>query len=301
MKHRLFADDSPQRHKRNLCQRRFRRSSGSSAYRSAMTREQQQPGRGAGRSAGRWRKPCRDLVAGALMGVVKACLSRPRAFFPTQQPAKGLTATMTTATYGEVKYATSMDLKTSADGWAVEGLVSTFNNTDLGGDIVLPGAFRASLRSGSPVRFLYQHDTHQVLGAPIDLRETDAGLFGKFRISKTQLGTDVRTLLLDQAIGAFSIGYLVDDQEMRSDGVRLLKQLTLLEASIVTLPMNEAAVVTGVKQQPYGHDLKAELRLKMFRRGGATPTVMPVTEAEWRAHRIAMGRRRARTLHGIYF
>lgn len=141
------------------------------------------------------------------------------------------------------------EIKADGDEWQVSGYVSTFGNVDLGGDVVEPGAFKKTLKSGPKVRFLLSHDPRQVLGTPKKLHEDSKGLFGQFKISKTQLGGDTRQLLLDDAIDSFSIGYSADTYTIdQKEGVRHLDAVTLYEASLVAMPMNPAAVVTGVKE-----------------------------------------------------
>ena len=149
------------------------------------------------------------------------------------------------------------------DAWEVSGYLSTFGNLDNGGDIVLPGAFDASLASGRKVKFLFGHNDEKVLGPPLQLRVDDHGLFATGRISRTQLGADIHTLLLDGAIDAWSIGYLPTDVGFKESDderglIRLLKAVDLFEGSLVAVPMNEAAVVTGVKQQRPGDGLDYE-------------------------------------------
>lgn len=139
------------------------------------------------------------------------------------------------------------DIKAADSGWEVAGYASTFGNTDLGGDVVMRGAFDDTLSSNRPVRFLFAHDTRQVLGVPKSLKADDRGLFGVFRISKTALGEDTHTLLRDSALDSFSIGYVVQEADFDDSGVRLLRKIDLLEISVVAIPMNERAVVTRVK------------------------------------------------------
>lgn len=143
------------------------------------------------------------------------------------------------------------EIKAAGDGtWEVAGYVSTYNNRDLGGDIVLPGAFDKSLSDGRKVKFLYAHDQSQVLGTALSLKSDQHGLFGRFRISRTRLGEDVHTLLKDGALDSFSIGFFIDDLawDDESDS-RLLKDINLLESSVVAIPMNPEALVTSVKNR----------------------------------------------------
>ena len=150
----------------------------------------------------------------------------------------------------EVKEAPAGDGQPPA--YEVEGYVAAFNNRDLGGDVILPGAFDASLAAGHKVRFLRQHDHSKVLGTVLELKADPHGLRGRFRISRTPLGEETYQLLKDGALDSFSIGYLPDEAEHKDGGVRELKQLTLLESSVVSLPMNPRALVTAVKAHPNG-------------------------------------------------
>lgn len=143
------------------------------------------------------------------------------------------------------------EVKASGDAWEVAGYASTFGNVDLGGDVVLRGAFAETLKADAPVRFLYSHNPADVLGVPLALKEDERGLFGRFRISKTRLGEDVHTLLKDGALDSFSIGYIPTDFEYDDAGVRKLAAVELLEVSVVAMPMNPEAVVTGVKAADY--------------------------------------------------
>lgn len=138
------------------------------------------------------------------------------------------------------------EIKAQGDDWEVAGYLSTYNNIDLGFDVVMPGAFDRWLEGGKKTRFLYSHRPDQVLGSFTELRSDKVGLFGRARISKTTLGSDIHTLLQDGAVDSFSIGYETLDAD-HDGGVRYLKQLNLPESSLVSMPMNPQAVVTAVK------------------------------------------------------
>jgi HK97 family phage prohead protease len=140
-----------------------------------------------------------------------------------------------------------MELKADGEEWEVTGYVSTFGNIDLGGDKVMPGAFKGTLKNGPKVRFLKSHDPDQILGTPKKLSEDDKGLLGVFKISKTQLGADTRQLLLDGALDSFSIGYNAVKWSMTDEDVRELHEVRLWESSLVSMPMNQDARVTRVK------------------------------------------------------
>lgn len=156
------------------------------------------------------------------------------------------------------------EVKAAGDAWEVSGYVSTFGNVDLGGDVIHKGAFADTLKSGAKVRFLYAHDARQVLGTAVSLKEDDKGVFGRFRISKTRLGEEVHTLLKDGALDSFSIGYIPTTFDFDDNGIRHLKAVELLESSVVAIPMNPMAMVTGIKAADYSrmpledvlHDLR---------------------------------------------
>ena len=157
------------------------------------------------------------------------------------------------------------EVKAAGDGWEVAGYASTWDR-DLGGDVVAPGAFAAHLGSGAKVRFLYAHDAAQVLGRPLELREDDRGLFGRFRISQTRLGQDVHRLLTDGALDSFSIGFIPRDFDRdEKSGLRTLKSVELVECSVVAMPMNPQATVTAVKEWDFGQ-LPLETLLEHYER-----------------------------------
>jgi HK97 family phage prohead protease len=140
-----------------------------------------------------------------------------------------------------------LELKDARGEWSFSGYASTFGNVDLGGDVMLPGAFAASLRARPKPRLLWQHRQEEPIGVVQSLREDDKGLFGEWKLSRTTRGTDAYTLLKDGAIDSLSIGYLPDESEFTDDGVRKLSAVSLLEVSLVAMPMNEDAVITDVK------------------------------------------------------
>lgn len=133
----------------------------------------------------------------------------------------------------------------------VTGYFAAFNNVDLGGDLIEPGAFAKTIAERGPqaanrIQFLNQHDTWQNLGKPQVLKEDSYGLYHESKISQTTLGKDALILLEDGVLDSFSIGYRVTTENTVNE-VNHLKEIYLYEGSLVTFPMNESAVVTGVK------------------------------------------------------
>lgn len=138
-----------------------------------------------------------------------------------------------------------------------EGHGSIFGNTDLGGDVVVAGAFAKSLSehksAGTMPLMFWMHQADQVPGVWLDMEEDKKGLYVRGEILDTALGRDVRLLLQKQAVRGLSIGYRPVEADWRSDGVRLLKQVDLHEVSIVSMAMNPIAQVELVKTRLSAH------------------------------------------------
>jgi len=163
------------------------------------------------------------------------------------------------------------DLKSRGDdGWTFAGYASTFGNIDEGGDVVMPGAFAETLKARTP-RLLWQHDTSEPLGRVLSLSEDARGLAGEFKISRTARGQDAYQLLKDRALDSMSIGYVPEEQEFdEKSGVRQLKSVHLYEISLVTIPMNEEALITSVKAARVAPEATgpsiARLKLAIYRK-----------------------------------
>src|SRR4051812_47016041 len=77
------------------------------------------------------------------------------------------------------------------------GYASIFNNTDLGRDIIVPGAFTKSLsqRPAAKVKMLLQHDPSEPIGIWLDLTEDQKGLRAKGKlILETTKGRETHAL-----------------------------------------------------------------------------------------------------------
>ena len=138
------------------------------------------------------------------------------------------------------------------EGRTLEGYAAAFNNVDRVKDIIHPGAFAKTISErGNKTRLLWQHDSKEVIGKPVELREDDRGLFLRAIISDTAKGRDALALLKDGAVDSMSIGYEVvasDFEQKDGETIRNLREIKLHEVSLVTFPANEEAVVTAVKQ-----------------------------------------------------
>lgn len=134
-----------------------------------------------------------------------------------------------------------------------EGYGSIFGNKDLGNDVVEAGAFSKSLRKRKPnqVKLLWQHKQDQPIGVFETIKEDGDGLQVKGRLALgTQQGREAFELMKMGALDGLSIGYKADPNKQSYDERRrrrMLKEVDLMEISLVTFPMNPKARVTAVK------------------------------------------------------
>ena len=133
------------------------------------------------------------------------------------------------------------------------GYGSIFNNTDLGNDVVVNGAFTKSLARTGPkgVKLLYQHKSDMPIGVFEEIEEDGKGLKVKGRLALgTQAGREAYELLKMGALDGLSIGFRVSPKGQEYDGKskkRFIKEVDLMEISLVTFPMNPKASVRSVK------------------------------------------------------
>ena len=134
-----------------------------------------------------------------------------------------------------------------------EGYGSIFGNKDLGNDVVMEGAFSKSLRGkkAKGVKLLWQHKQDMPIGVFTQIKEDDHGLYVKGKLALgTTSGKDAYELMKMGALDGLSIGFKVNPKEVLYDkrtGKRIIKELDLMEVSLVTFPMNPRATVRSVK------------------------------------------------------
>ena len=138
------------------------------------------------------------------------------------------------------------------DFFMFEGYASTFGNLDLTSDIIMPGAFAASIAKSLPV-ILWQHDSREPIGVTAKAQETTEGLFIRGHLPKDD--DFVRTRVMPQlrigSIKTMSIGFhdLGSELDLEDPRIRRLKEIDLKEVSLVTFPANTQAIITGVKSE----------------------------------------------------
>ena len=154
----------------------------------------------------------------------------------------------------ETKFCSASAVKlTDADQGVITGYGAIFGNKDLGGDIIVPGAFLKSINdiraSGFALPMYVQHDRMHVAGVWNEIVEDQNGLMvtGRLNLDK-QLGRDLLSDLKFGSVTGLSIGYRTMRDAWDDTAVaRMLLECKLYEISAVTTPMNPLARITAVK------------------------------------------------------
>lgn len=155
-----------------------------------------------------------------------------------------------------VRKAYPVELKTFDDApGKVEALVSVFNNVDLGGDRVMPGAFSKSIEkwkaSGNPVPVIWSHDWGNLwshIGAVQSLEETEQGLKAEYTldIDDNPAAAQAYRLMKRGTLKEHSFAYTVAKAKRQKDAVDLM-ELDLIEVGPTLKGMNPETEVLAVK------------------------------------------------------
>src|SRR5659263_220703 len=133
----------------------------------------------------------------------------------------------------------------------ISGWAATFNNKDSGGDVIMPGAFAKTLqdRKGR-IAFCYMHEIDEPIAKILVLEEREKGLWVEAMISASE--EDIQTKVAEKIIQEMSIGYSVvqyGPEKFMGDQTSYLQELKLYEISLVTIAMNEMAVIESMKSE----------------------------------------------------
>lgn len=187
-------------------------------------------------------------------------------------------------------FVSDIEIRSDGTGRTVHGIVVPFDRVAKVSDGGKPydemfqkGAFTKTIQErGDRVKLLSQHDARRnPLGRAVMLREDDAGLYGEFRVSRTAAGDEALELLRDGALDSFSVGFTPINHRM-SGRVTVRTEVGLREASLVTFPAYESALVGGIRSIG---DLSEEDIAELARMvaehhsPAATPDVEPVDPA----------------------
>ncbi len=143
------------------------------------------------------------------------------------------------------------------------GHLAVFNNVDSYGDVIVPGAFKATLREWRSQKklppMLLQHggwmmtDTDALpIGKWTKMEEDETGLAVEGRLINldTDLGKRIYGAMKEGVLDGMSIGYRAKKFTMGTkpeEPRRKLEMVDLVEGSLVTFPANVRALVGSVK------------------------------------------------------
>lgn len=196
-----------------------------------------------------------------------------------------------TSTPLEAKFAPLALDEVALDG-QIEGYASVFDETDLASDVVMPGAFAASIaaRGARTIKMLFQHDPKEIVGVWQDIAEDRRGLRVKGRLlPDIQRGAELLTLLREGALDGLSIGFrTIEGRTDAKTGLRHLHKVDLWEISLVTFPMLPAARVAGLKGR---RPTEREFERWLLRDAGLTRSQAKAVIS--RGYRVAMNGRDA--------
>ncbi|WP_420141756.1 HK97 family phage prohead protease [Sphingomonas sp.] len=177
-----------------------------------------------------------------------------------------------------------LSVKDVSDEGIIEGYGSTFGGApDSYGDIIMPGAFAASLakhrREGTMPLMLWGHQSGELpVGDWVDIAEDGKGLWMKGQLDLADpVGLRVHRALKRKSVRGLSIGYetLERDTDAKRPGVSFLKQIDLWEVSLVNFPANRRSLITAVKANLEAGTLPSVREFEEFLRdaGGFSKTL----------------------------
>jgi len=135
------------------------------------------------------------------------------------------------------------------------GAVYNSKSVDLGGfkEIILPGAFKRSLKEGNDIKSFFNHDPNLVLGSTkagtLKLKDDERGLLYEIDMPNTSYANDLRESMKRGDVRGSSFSFnVIEDEWKERDGkhTRYLKDVDIHELGPVTNPAYEKSN-SGIK------------------------------------------------------
>jgi HK97 family phage prohead protease len=135
------------------------------------------------------------------------------------------------------QYDTTLQVRADGDGRTIYGIAVPYDveqriNANLV-EVFRKGVFRDVTRAANRVKLLFQHKADAPIGRAVVLEEREDGLYGEFRVSKTEAGDEALELVRDGVLSNLSVGFSPLRDEKR-DGVVNRIKAHLAEVSLVT-------------------------------------------------------------------
>jgi HK97 family phage prohead protease len=166
----------------------------------------------------------------------------------------------------EVKLLALKPRAVTTDG-TFSGYASLFGVADLGRDVMMPGAFAASLVRRGPhgIRMLWQHDPAEPVGRWLTITEDARGLHVRGQLNlAVRRARELAALIADGAVDGLSIGFRTEKARPER-GLRRLLEVDLWEISLVTFPMLPGARVDSKRAEAPSPDRERALTLAIRR------------------------------------
>jgi len=150
-------------------------------------------------------------------------------------------------------YDATFEVRGEGDGRTIVGIAVPYDveqriNPGLV-EVFRKGVFRDVTRAANRVKLLFQHKTDTPIGRATMLEERDGGLYGEFRISKTEAGDEALELIRDGVLSNLSVGFQPLKDEKRGGVVNRIRA-HLAEVSLVTFgAYGDAANIVAVRQE----------------------------------------------------
>lgn len=164
-------------------------------------------------------------------------------------------------------------LKFTDSGYQFEGYASVFGGVDSYGDTVFKGAYSSTLSSRQrPIALRWNH-RGPVIGKWLEAKEDEKGLFVRGELTKGHsVAEDVYASLKHEAVTGLSIGYYPVKYEENANGGLDLKEIELVEISVVETPADISAQVSGVKSALEAAETLKDIEAILRDTGGFTRT-----------------------------
>lgn len=143
----------------------------------------------------------------------------------------------------------SLEFKFGDEG-RFEGYASMFNGTDSYGDTIVPGAYKKTIKRKAgdrPIRMRWNH-FGPVIGKWSEMYEDEKGLYVRGELTPGHsVAKDVYASMKHGAVSGMSIGYFPKASRELPEGGRELREIELVEISVVEDPADLGARITGMK------------------------------------------------------
>lgn len=183
-------------------------------------------------------------------------------------------------------------IKLQDDAMVFSGYASVFGGVDSYGDTIDPKAYDNTLKGRErPIRMRWNH-FGPVIGKYNVITVDEKGLFVEGQLTPGHsVAEDVYASLKFGAIDGMSIGYIPRKIEQLSDDRRLLKEIDLIEISVVEEPADLGAKINDVKSALDACKSLKEIETLLREAGGFSRT--DATSLVARIKSIAHGERDA--------